>query len=253
MENIRIALITGASRGLGRDMALRIAEQGINVILTYHSNQEKAEEVVQEIRSKGVKALAYQLDSSKIDTFDELLNKIGEHLEEKTGSPKFDYLINNAGIGINTPFSQTTEEEFDTLVNIHFKGVYFFTQKALKYLKDGGSIVNISSGLTRFVAPGYSIYASSKAAIENLSRYLAKELSKRKIRVNAIAPGAVATDFGNGLVRDNKQYNDYITSVTALGRPGVPEDIGGVVAFLCTDAAGWINGQRIEVSGGQNL
>ena len=253
MEKIRIALITGGSRGLGRDMALKIADQGINVILTYHSNKEKAEEVVKEIHAKGIKAIAYQLDTSKIDTFDDVLSKVGAHLEEKTGSPKFDYLINNAGIGIKTPFTETTEAQFDELINIQFKGVYFFTQKALKYLKDGGSIVNISTGLTRFVGPGYAIYASAKSAIENLTRYLAKELSERQIRVNVVAPGAIATDFAGGQLKNDEHYNYYISSVTALGRPGVAEDIGGVVAFLCSEAAGWINGQRIEVSGGMNL
>lgn len=253
MKNTKIALVTGGSRGLGKDMALKIAEQGINVILTYHSNKVKAEEVVKEIQSKGLKAIAYQLDTSRIDTFDDVLSQVGAHLEEKTGSPKFDYLINNAGIGINTPFTETTEEQFDELINIQFKGVYFFTQKALNYLNDGGSVVNVSSGLTRFVGPGFSVYASTKAAIENLTRYLAKELSERQIRVNVIAPGAITTDFGGGKLRDNEQYNNYISSVTALGRAGLAEDIGGVVAFLCTDAAGWINGQRIEVSGGMNL
>lgn len=253
MKNTKIALVTGGSRGLGKDIALKIADQGINIILTYHSNKEKAEEVVQEIQSKGQKAITYQLDTRHIHTFDDVLSQVGAHLEEKTGRPKFDYLINNAGIGINTPFTDTTEDQFDELINIHFKGVFFFTQKALKYLNDGGSIVNISTGLTRFSGPGYSAYASAKAAVENLTRYLAKELGERKIRVNAIAPGAITTDFAKGQLRDNEQYNSYISSVTALGRAGVAEDIGGVVAFLCTDAAAWINGQRLEVSGGMNL
>lgn len=253
MENTKIALITGASRGLGKEMALRIAERGINVILTYHLNKEKAEELVAQIQKKGTKAIAYQLDTSRIDTFDDFFNQVAEHLKEKTGHSKFDYLINNAGIGNNIPFDKTTEAQFDELTNIQFKGVFFFTQKALKYLNDGGSIINVSSGLTRFVGPGYAVYASTKAAIENLTRYLAKELSDREIRVNVIAPGAIATDFAGGQVRDNKQYNNYISSVTALGRVGVAEDIGGVVAFLCSRDAAWINGQRIEVSGGMNL
>lgn len=253
MKNNKIALATGGSRGLGKDMALRIADKGIDVILTYHSNEEQAEEVVKEIQSKGQKAVAFQLDTGKIDTFDAFLAKVGAHLEEKTGSPNFDFLINNAGIGINAPFAETTEEQFDQLVNIQFKGVFFLAQKALKYLNDGGSIINISTGLARFTGPGYSVYSSTKAAIENLTRYQAKELSERKIRVNVVAPGAIATDFAGGKVRDDEKYNNYVSSVTALGRPGVAEDIGGVVAFLCTKDASWINGQRIEVSGGMNL
>ncbi|UGU18400.1 SDR family oxidoreductase [Sinomicrobium kalidii] len=253
MERNKIALVTGGSRGLGKDMALRIADKGIDVVLTYHNNQEKAEEVVKEIQSKGQKAIACQLNTAKIDTFDAFIEKVTAHLKEKTGSPNFDFLINNAGIGINKPFLETTEDEFDSLVNIHFKGVFFLTQKALKFLNDGSSIINISSGLARFTAPGYSVYASAKAAIESLTRYQAKELSDRQIRVNTVAPGAVATDFAGGEVRDNEKYNNYVSSATALGRPGVPEDIGGVVAFLCTEDAAWINGQRIEVSGGMNL
>lgn len=253
MENSKIALVTGGSRGLGKDMALRIADKGINVILTYQSNKDKAEEVVKQIQAKGPKAIAYQLDMSQIDTFDKLLDQVGAHLEEKTGNPKFDYLVNNAGIGYNIPFAETTVEQFDQLLNIQFKGVFFFTQRALKYLNNGGSIINISSGLTRFVGPGYAVYSSTKAAIENLTRYLAKELGDRQIRVNVVAPGAVATDFAGAKLKHDMRYNSYISSVTALGRVGQVEDIGGVVAFLCTQDAAWINGQRIEVSGGMNL
>lgn len=253
MSTNKIALVTGGSRGLGKDMALRIADKGIDVILTYHSNQEQAKEVVNEIQSKGQKAIAFQLDTGKTDTFDAFFTKVSLHLEEKTGKPNFDFLVNNAGIGINSPFAETTEAQFDELVNIQFKGVFFLTQKALKYLNDGGSIINISSGLARFTGPGYSVYSSTKAAIENLTRYQAKELGERKIRVNVVAPGAIATDFAGGKVRDNEEYNNYVSSATALGRPGEAEDIGGVVAFLCTKDASWINGQRIEVSGGMNI
>ncbi|MGB3802342.1 MAG: SDR family oxidoreductase [Lewinella sp.] len=249
----RIALVTGGSRGLGRDMALNLADQGIDVILTYHSNKEQANEVVSQVNNRGRKAFALQLDTSQVNTFDHFFEAVTSHLDSETGSKKFDYLINNAGTALYAPITETSEEAFDQIVNIHFKGVYFLTQKALPFLNDGGGIVNISSGLARVSLPGSSAYGAAKGATEVFTRYLAKELGERKIRANVVAPGAVATDFGGGRVRDNDQVNQMVSNMTALGRAGEPEDIGGVVAFLCTDAARWINGQRIEVSGGMML
>lgn len=249
----KIAVITGGSRGLGKNMVLAIADKGFDVIFSYHSNKTEADKVVEEVLAKGQKALALQLDTSKIETFDAFIGAITSHLQEKTGDPKFHVLINNAGIGINEPIVSTSEEQFDTLMNIHLKGTYFLTQKAIPFLNDGGKIINISSGLARFCGPGFSAYAMMKGGIEVFTRYLAKELGSRKITANTVAPGAIETDFGGGVVRDNEQYNAYVSNVTALGRPGLPNDIGGVVAFLCTDEANWINAQRIEVSGGMNI
>jgi NAD(P)-dependent dehydrogenase (short-subunit alcohol dehydrogenase family) len=174
-------------------------------------------------------------------------------LKDRFNAEHFDYLVNNAGIGIHASIAETTEEQFDTLMNIQFKSVFFLTQKTLGLLADGGGIVNISTGLARFSSPGYAVYAAMKGAIETLTRYQAKELGVRKIRANVVAPGAIETDFGGGVVRDNAELNKYLASVTALGRVGVPDDIGNVVAFLCTDDAKWVNAQRIEVSGGMNL
>lgn len=249
----KIALITGGSRGLGRNMAVAIAKKGIDVILTYHTNKEAADEVVAEIESLGQKAVAFQLDTSDTKSFDNFIKQVTAYLQEQTGSPNFDYLINNAGTALYALASETTEKQLDAVFNIHYKGVFFLTQKALPFINDGGGIINISSGLTRITMPGSSVYGSIKTAVETLTRYLAKELGPRKIRVNVVAPGAIETDFGGGRTRDNKEINDRIASVTALGRVGLPDDIGGVVAFLCTKDAGWINAQRIEVSGGQAL
>lgn len=249
----KIALITGGSRGLGRNMAIALAKKGIDVILTYNSNPEAANTVVSEIQSMGQKATAFQLDTSKLKSFDNFIKQITEYLQEQTGSLNFDFLINNAGTGLYAPVADVTEEQLDEIVNIHYKGVFFLTQKALPFINDGGAIINISSGLTRIIYPGASVYGSLKGAVEILTRYLAKELGARKIRANVVAPGAIETDFGGGRTRDNKEINAHIASLTALGRVGLPDDIGGVVAFLCTEEAYWINGQRIEVSGGQAL
>jgi len=253
MSTNKIALVTGGSRGLGKDMALSLAKKGINVILTYNSKKDEAEAVVAEIEKTGQKAAALQLSAGETKTFGAFFEQVKTVLKETFNAEKFDFLINNAGIGIYAPFAETTEEQFDELVNIHFKGVFFLTQKALVLINDGGRIVNLSSGLARFSNPGYAAYASMKGAMETLTRYMAKELGSRGIAVNIVAPGAIETDFGGGMVRDNKQVNDHIASVTALGRVGLPHDIGGVVAFLCTEDAKWINAQRIEVSGGMNI
>ncbi|MDP9081859.1 MAG: SDR family oxidoreductase [Bacteroidota bacterium] len=249
----KIALVTGGSRGLGKNMALSLAKKGVNVVLTYHSKADEAQEVVKEIEGLGAKAAALQLNTGEVKTFDAFFETLKTTLKDAFGTDRFDFLINNAGIGIGASFAETKEEDFDTLMNIHFKGVFFLTQKALPIINDGGRIVNLSSGLARFSMPGYAAYASMKGAIEVVSRYMAKELGARGIAVNVIAPGAIETDFGGGVVRDNAQVNQHVASVTALGRVGLPDDIGGVVAFLCTEDAKWINAQRIEVSGGMNL
>lgn len=249
----KIALVTGGSRGLGKNMALKIAEKGIDVILTYNTQKEEASAVVAQIEQSGQKAVALQLNTGDSKSFADFFGQLKSILKETFNTTHFDFLINNAGIGRHTAFAETTEEEFDLLMNIHFKGVFFLTQKALDLLNDGGRIVNVSSGLARFSLPGYSAYGSMKGAIETLTRYLAKELGTRGIAVNVVAPGAIETDFGGGAVRDNTQLNQMVASITALGRAGLPEDIGGVVAFLCTEEARWINAQRIEVSGGMNL
>jgi NAD(P)-dependent dehydrogenase (short-subunit alcohol dehydrogenase family) len=249
----KIALVTGGSRGLGKNMAINIAKKGIDVVLTYHSNQQEAENVVKEIEALGQKAAAFQLDAGNVSSFDSFITTVTNHLKEQTGSPNFDFLINNAGTALYAPFAETTEEQFDAAVNIHFKGVFFLTQKALPYINNGGRIINISSGLARFSFPGSSAYGSMKGAVEVLTRYMAKELGSRGIAVNVVAPGAIETDFGGGRIRDNKELNDHVAGLTALGRVGLPDDIGGVVAFLLTEDARWINAQRIEASGGMNL
>tara|TARA_R110002050_G_scaffold100580_1_gene208178 strand:- start:128707 stop:129468 length:762 start_codon:yes stop_codon:yes gene_type:complete len=253
MTKRKIAVVTGGSRGLGRDMAINLAQKGIDVIITYHSNQSAADEVVAEIEKTGRLGKAIQLDTSKVKTFDAFFNQLALYLKNKTGSEHFDFLVNNAGTGIYQPFVDTTEEQFDEMFNIHFKGVYFLTQKALPFLNDGGRIINISSGLARFTFPNSSAYASMKGAVEVFTRYLAKELGHRGITANVVAPGAVATDFGSGENKTNEKKRSLVSSVTALGRVGEPEDIGGIIAFLCSDDARWINGQRIEASGGTML
>lgn len=249
----KIALVTGGSRGLGKNMALSLAAKGINVILTYNSKKDEALAVVAEIEKAGAKAVALQLNTGEIKSFDGFLEEVKGILKDIFNTDRFDFLINNAGIGYHANITETTEEMFDTLVNIHFKGVYFLTQKSLPIINDGGRIINLSSGLARFSFPGSSAYASMKGAVETFTKYIAKELGSRGIAANVVAPGAIETDFSGGAVRDNAQLNQTISGLTALGRVGLPDDIGGVVAFLCSEDAKWINGQRIEVSGGMNL
>jgi NAD(P)-dependent dehydrogenase (short-subunit alcohol dehydrogenase family) len=247
---MKIALVTGGSRGLGRSMCLHLAAKEIDVILTYSSKQAEAQEVVAEIEKSGRRAVALALDVSDHKSFAEFSGKVGKILAEKWQRSDFDFLVNNAGIGINAPFMETTEEQFDKLLNVHFKGTFFLTQKLVPLIKDGGRIVNISSGLARFSLPGFSAYAAMKGAVEVLTRYLAQELGPRRIAVNVVAPGAIETDFGGGMVRDNRELNEHIASQTALGRVGLPDDIGGAVASLLSEDNRWINGQRLEVSGG---
>lgn len=248
-----IALVTGGNRGLGKNAALKIAQKGLDVIITYRSNQEEAEAVVNEIKAMGQKAAAFQLNTKDIKSFDAFVKDVTTHLLENTGSTNIDYLVNNAGTALYSPITEVTEEQLDDMVDIHFKGVFFLTQKLLPFINNGGGIVNISSGLARFATPGSSVYGSIKAGVEMLTKYMAKELGSRKIKANVIAPGAIETDFGGGRVRDNADINAMVAGATALGRVGLPDDIGGVVAFLCTEDAGWINGQRIEASGGMFL
>lgn len=245
-----LVLITGGSRGLGRSAALTLADHGHDVIVTYLRNADEAKAVVAEIAAKGRKAAALQLDTGNVAGFAEFVAALQPVLAREFGRDSFDALVNNAGIGIHKSFVETDEESFDTLMNIHFKGVFFLTQKLLPLIADGGRILNVSSGLARFSLPGMAAYASMKGAIEVLTRYLAAELGPRRISVNAIAPGAIETDFGGGRVRDDAATNAQIAGNTALGRVGLPEDIGGAMAMLLSPDSRWINGQRIEVSGG---
>jgi len=251
--HIPIALVTGGSRGLGRNTAIHIARSGSDVILTYRSNRAEADAAVAQIEQFGRRAVALPLDVGVSTTFDAFAAQVREVLAREWQRERFDHLVNNAGIGAHASFADTDEAQFDQLVDIHFKGVFFLTQKLLPLIADGGRIVNISSGLARFALPGYAAYASMKGAIEVLTRYLAKELGPRGIAVNTVAPGAIETDFGGGAVRDNAQLNAFVASQTALGRVGLPDDIGGMIASLLTPANRWINAQRIEVSGGMFL
>jgi NAD(P)-dependent dehydrogenase (short-subunit alcohol dehydrogenase family) len=249
----KLTLITGASRGLGRNMATSIAERGGDVILTYQNRSDEALIAAREIQAMGRKAVALQLDLSKIASFALFAETLRNTLRETWGRDTFDGLINNAGHGTYALIEQTTETQFDDLMNVHVKGVFFLTQTLLPLLANGGRIVNISSGLTRMTLPGYAAYSIAKGAIEVLTRYMAKELGARGIAVNTVAPGAIETDFGGGVVRDNPEINKQLASITALGRVGVPEDIGPAVANLLSGDNRWINAQRIEISGGQAL
>ncbi|MCJ7467794.1 MAG: SDR family oxidoreductase [Maribacter sp.] len=253
MNTNKIVLVTGGSRGLGKNMALSLAKKGIDVIITYHTKKNEAEQVVKEIGALGQKAAALQLDTGNLENFDHFIQVLQDLLQNTFDTDTIHFLVNNAGFGMYVNFAEITESQFDALLNVHFKGVFFLTQKALKVMADGGGIVNISSGLARYSRPGYSAYASMKGAVETLTKYQAKELGERRIRVNVVAPGAVETDFGGGRNRDDIELKKIIASGTALGRVGLPDDIGPVVAFLCTEDAKWINGQRIEVSGGVML
>lgn len=248
----RIALITGGSRGLGRNTAVNLARRGVDVIFTYRANQNEAKSLIREIESMGRRAAAFQLDTGDTRSFDAFVSEVGKTLRS-WGTGTFDYLINNAGNSLHVPFAETTEAQFDSIVSVHFKGVFFLTQKLLPLLGDGGRIVNVSSGLARFALPGTSVYGASKGAVEVLTRYMAKELAPRGITVNVIAPGAIETDFSSGMVRDNPEVNKRVREITALGRAGVPDDIGPMIAAFLSDENRWVNGQRIEVSGGMML
>ncbi|MCK6188787.1 MULTISPECIES: SDR family oxidoreductase [unclassified Pseudomonas] len=249
----KIALITGASRGLGKSAALHLAAQGVDIIGTYHSKADEAQAVVAQIEQLGGRAAMLHLDVSQSATFDAFVGNVADVLTEVFAQDRLDFLINNAGIGIHASFAETTEAQFDQLVAIQFKGPFFLTQKLLPLIRDGGRILNVSSGLTRFSLPGYAAYAAMKGAMEVLTRYQAKELGGRGISVNTLAPGAIETDFGGGAVRDNADLNTMVANNTALGRVGLPEDIGGAIAALLADGSHWITGQRIEASGGMFL
>ncbi|MFI4939403.1 MAG: SDR family NAD(P)-dependent oxidoreductase [Burkholderiales bacterium] len=245
-----IALVTGGSRGLGRNAALHLAIKGVDVILTYRSQQADAVSIVEEITAFGRKAVALQLDVADSGSFAAFSSKVGDVLAEKFSCECFDYLVNNAGTGTHASFMETTEAQFDNMVNVHLKSTFFLSQKLLPLMADGGRIINLSSGLARFSLPGYAAYASMKGAVEVLSRYMAKELGERRITVNVVAPGAIETDFGGGAVRDNAELNSAIASETALGRVGQPDDIGALIAAMLSFDCRWVNGQRIEASGG---
>ncbi|MDP3339625.1 SDR family NAD(P)-dependent oxidoreductase [Frigidibacter sp.] len=248
-----VALITGGSRGLGRNTALHLARKGCDVVLTFHSRKEDAASAVAEIEAMGRKALALQLDTAKTGGFAEFGTGLRAALTDLRGDAQLDFLVNNAGTGINVPFADTTEAQFDDMMAVHLKGVFFLTQAMLPLIRDGGRIVNISSGLARFSLPGYAAYAAMKGGVEVMTRYLARELGPRGISVNVVAPGAIETDFGGGAVRDVAELNQYIASQTAMGRAGLPDDIGGAISSLLMGEMGWMTGQRIEVSGGMLL
>lgn len=253
MMTQRIALITGGSRGLGRNAALKLAEAGIDILFTWHSNQQAARDTEQEILDKGVKVQSLQLDVANSSAFAAFAERVAQVLKQHWQRDHFDYLVNNAGIGISAPFGEFTEAVFDSLMAVHLKGPFFLTQHLLPLINNGGAILNVSSGLARFAVPGYAAYAAMKGGIEVLTRYQAKELGARGIRANCIAPGAIETDFEGGGVRDNAEVNRFLAAQTALGRVGQPDDIGQAIVALLSDKLGWMNAQRIEVSGGMFL
>lgn len=248
-----IAIVTGGSRGLGKNAALKLAAKGTDLLLTYHSNAQAAAAVVGEIERAGAKAVALQLDVSDVSQFAGFAEQVRQQLKDVWQRDNFDYLLNNAGVGLYVPYADTSEAQFDEMMNIHLKGPFFLTQRLLPLMKDGGRILNVSSGLARFALPGSSTYAAMKGAMEVLTRYQAKELGARGITANIIAPGAIETDFGGGRVRDDAQMNQFVASQTALGRVGLPDDIGDAIAALLSDELRWMNAQRIEVSGGMFL
>jgi NAD(P)-dependent dehydrogenase (short-subunit alcohol dehydrogenase family) len=248
--NGKIAIVTGASRGLGKNTALQLAAQGVAVIGTYLSSKNEADALVQEIESRGGRAAMLQLDAGDSAAFTNFAGQVAELLRSKFETEHFDYLVNNAGMGLHASIAETSEAQFDQVMNVHLKGPFFLTQKLLPLMADGGRIVNISSGLARFSFPGSSAYAMMKGGVEVMTRYMAKEFGARGIAVNTIAPGAIETDFSGGMVRDNPQLNQQIASMTALGRVGLPDDIGGAIASLLSEGNRWVTAQRIEVSGG---
>lgn len=248
----KVAIITGGSRGIGRNTAINVARRGLDIIFSFRANKAEADSLVREIEAMGRKAAGFQLDTGNLRAFDAFVGNVRKTLQS-WGRERFDYLVNNAGNSQHINFEQMTEADFDSVVNVHFKGVFFLTQKLLPLMKDGGRIINLSSGLTRLSVPGSSAYAAAKGAIEVLTRYLAKELGPRRITANVVAPGPIQTDFSGGMVRDNPEVNKQVSNMTALGRPGLPDDVGPMIATLLADDNRWVNGQRIEVSGGLAL
>jgi len=253
MTNNKIALVTGGSRGLGKDIALSLAKKNVHVILTFNHNESLAQQTVEEIQELGLKAVCMKLDMNDFNSLNAFVDALQIVLQTNFETTQLDYLINNAGMGQTVPFLDVTEQLFDEFLNVHFKSIYFLTQKLIPIMNNEGCIVNISSGTTRFSYPGYSVYASMKGAMEVLTKYLAKELGSKGIRANIVAPGPVETDFNNAAIRNNPQAKAMMSSMSPLGRVGNADDIGSVVAFLCSSDAKWINGQRIEVSGGINV
>lgn len=248
--NRKIAIVTGGSRGLGKNAIEKLAKNNVDIILTYHSQADAAQAVVQSVEAQGGKAVALQLDTGASGSFDTFVAQVKTQLQQVWQRDTFDFLVNNAGVGLHESFADTTEEQFDLMMNVHLKGPFFLTQKLLPLMADGGRILNVSSGLARFALPGSSAYAIMKGAIEVLTRYQAKELGARGITANVLAPGAIETDFSGGMVRDNPDVNKIVSANTALGRAGLPDDIGGMVAMMLSDEAGWMTAQRIEASGG---
>ena len=246
----KIAIVTGASRGLGKNAVEKLAKKGVDIILTYHSQQDAAQAVVKSVQAAGGKAVAVKLDAGNSSSFNAFVAEVKTQLQAVWQRDNFDFLVNNAGVGLHETFAETTEEQFDLMMNIHLKGPFFLTQKLLPLMADGGRILNVSSGLARFALPGSSAYAIRKGAIEVLTRYQARELGERGITANVLAPGAIATDFSGGMVRDNPQVNKMVAGNTALGRVGLPDDIGDMVALMLSDEAGWMTAQRVEASGG---
>ena len=248
--NRKIAIVTGGSRGLGKNAIEKLAKNNVDIILTYHSQADAAQAVVQSVEAQGGKAVALQLNTGASGSFDAFVAQVKTQLQQVWQRDTFDFLVNNAGVGLHESFADTTEEQFDLMMNVHLKGPFFLTQKLLPLMADGGRILNVSSGLARFALPGSSAYAIMKGAIEVLTRYQAKELGARGITANVLAPGAIETDFSGGMVRDNPEVNKIVSANTALGRAGLPDDIGGMVAMILSDEAGWMTAQRIEASGG---
>ncbi|WP_221393022.1 SDR family NAD(P)-dependent oxidoreductase [Dyadobacter sp. NIV53] len=246
----KIALVTGGSRGIGKDIAISLAKKGVDILLTYRSNLAEAEKTVAAIKLLGRKAVALPLNTADTSSFDEFFLQAAAELKTTFGTDRFDFLINNAGTSLTAPVTETTEAQFDEMMNIHLKGVYFLTQKALSHLHDGGRIINISSAVSRVSFPGVSAYGIMKGAIDVYTRFLALELGARGISANVVAPGAI---FGGGAMEDTPEIRAYVAATTALGRVGLPDDVGGVVSFLCSEDAKWVNGQRIELTGGMNL
>lgn len=249
----RIAVITGASRGLGRNMALQLAAAGVGVVGTYRTRVDEADSLVAEIEAQGGTAVMLQLDAGQTSTFPAFVDALDVALRERFGRTQFDYLVNNAGMGLHASVVETTEAEFDAIMAVHLKAPYFLTKLLLPRIADGGRVLNVSSGLARFTVPGYAAYASAKGGVEVLTRYFAKEFGVRGITANVLAPGAIETDFGGGQVRDNAEVNQWVASTIPLGRVGLPDDVGAAVAALLSDGMAWMNGVRVEVSGGQLL
>src|ERR1700723_1518044 len=246
----KIAIVTGGSRGIGRSTVESLAKRGVNTIFTYHTHGTDAEAVVATVKDTGAKAIALQLEAGNVASFDVFVESVNAALADLSAT-RFDFLVNNAGNSHrNMPFATATEEELDNIYNVHFKGVFFLTQKLLPLINDGGRIVNVSTARTRFASPGGSVYASMKGAVEVLSKHMAKELGPRRIAVNVVAPGATETDFNGGIVRDNPAVNKRVAEGTALGRAGVPDDVGRMIASLLSEDNRWINAERIEVTGG---